>query len=167
LRATSFHTDSIFTFIDEQTEVLQPSIDPNFHRWDVLGNYLWPNPLPLANTHAEEIFLLKEWLTARLEWMDDNIGSVCQMSVSTTELEESTLFEIMPNPADDKISLSIDENLLTEIDGIAMINTLGQRFNLFKTADNLTFDISSFIAGIYFIEIQIGRNAYLKKVIIK
>ena len=140
LRETAFHTDSIFTFIDKQAALLQPSIDPNFHRWDVLGNYLWPNPFPLANTYTEEINLLKEWLTARLQWMDDNIGGTCQMSVSTTEIEKTAPFEVFPNPAVNQIKLLMDENLMSEIDGISMINTLGQRFHLSNTTNNLTFD---------------------------
>ena len=133
----------------------------------MLGNYLWPNPFPLANTYTEEINLLKEWLTARLQWMDDNIGGTCQMSVSTTEIEKTAPFEVFPNPAVNQIKLLMDENLMSEIDGISMINTLGQRFHLSNTTNNLTFDIRHLIAGVYFIEVQIGRNAYLKKVIIK
>jgi len=167
LRATSFHTDSIFAFIDAQAALIQPSIDPNFHRWDVLGTYLWPNPLPLANTYAEEISLLKEWLTARLEWMDDNIGGTCQMSVSTTEVAESIPFEIFPNPAANQIKLLMDENLKTKVDGIYMINTLGQRIYLPNTQDYLTFDISHLLTGIYFVEFQINRKIYLKKIVIK
>ena len=167
LRETSFHNDAILGFIDEQATLLRPSIDPNFDRWEVLGNYLWPNPLPIANTYTEEISLLKEWLIARLAWLDDNIGGTCQMSVSTTELEKNAPFEVFPNPAVNQISILMDEELVSKVDRIAMINTLGQRITLATTTNNLTFDISHLITGIYFIEIQIENNVYLKKVIIK
>ncbi|MFK7979006.1 MAG: T9SS type A sorting domain-containing protein [Saprospiraceae bacterium] len=167
LRATSFHTDSIFAFIDGQVDIMSPSINQNFARWNVLGTYLWPNPSPLANSHAQEITFLKEWLTARLQWMDDNIGSTCQMSVSTTELDALNVFEIVPNPAYDKLNLLMKESLLSEIEGVAIINALGQRTDLTRIGTDLTFDISDLNAGIYFVTLQIGTVTYLKKVVIK
>ena len=167
LRATSYHTDSLFAFIDGQVEIMSPSINQNFARWNILGTYLWPNPFPLANSHAQEITFLKEWLTARLQWMDDNIGSTCQMSVNTTELEALEVFEIVPNPAYDKLSLLMEADLWSEIKGIAIINALGQRTDLPNLGTNLSFDISHLMAGVYFVELQLGGETYLKKVVIR
>jgi len=167
LRATALQTDTIFAFIDAQVDRMSPSINQNFSRWNILGNYLWPNPLPLANTHQQEMDFLKTWLTARLEWMDDNIGSTCQMSVSTIDLEKDRSFEVIPNPAHDKLSILMEENLLSEIEGIAIINALGQRTKLPKLGTDWTFDISHLVAGIYFVELQVEGDSYIKKVIIR
>ena len=167
LRATSFQTDSIFAFMDEQVVIVTPSINQNFDKWKILGNYLWPNPLPLANTYTQEIDLLKDWLTARLDWMDNNIGGTCQMLVNTIDIEKIAPFKVVPNPASDKIQLSFDENLIPKIESVFMINTVGLRFQLAKNSNSLTFNINHLTAGIYFVEVQTDEGIYTQKMIIK
>lgn len=167
LRSTSLQTDSIFAFIDAQEAIIAPSVNQNFARWDVLGRYLWPNPLPLANTHAEEIELLKEWLTARLKWMDENIGGTCQMTVSTREVEKENPFKIVPNPAREVINVLVDENLTPEIESVFIMNAVGQRTQLVNNKNGVTFNISHLQAGIYFVEIHTKVGFYTQKMIIQ
>ncbi|WAC21494.1 CotH kinase family protein [Luteolibacter sp. SL250] len=44
----------------------------HFARWQILGTYVWTTPIGWQDrtTHAHEVSLLKQWLQARLEWMD-------------------------------------------------------------------------------------------------
>ena len=165
LRTTSFHTDSIFAFMDNQVTNIAPSINQNFDRWRILGNYLWPNPLPLANTYDQEINLLKQWLTARLTWMDNNIGSNFQMIVNTEEIEKTTPFKVVPNPASDQIRLLIADNLRSNIEAVFMVNSIGQRIQLPYIPNHLNFDISHLTTGLYFIEIQIEKQIFVQKLI--
>jgi len=56
--------------IDEKTEYLRWAQQENDNRWDVFGNYIWPNPV-VYDTHIEEVHHLKEWLVTRMRWLDD------------------------------------------------------------------------------------------------
>jgi hypothetical protein len=58
--------DSIVTLTTEARQ-------RHFQRWPVLGQYIWPNPQPIASTYEGEITYLKEWLANRLFWIDHNI----------------------------------------------------------------------------------------------
>lgn len=42
----------------------------NDEEWDVLGNYIWPNPV-VFNTYQEEVDHLKTWYTQRMDWLND------------------------------------------------------------------------------------------------
>lgn len=167
LRASAWHTDSIFAFIDEQVATINPSIEQNFARWDILGRYIWPNPAPLSNTYLEEIDKLKDWLNARLLWMDNHFAGECQLITNTTNIQPSISISIAPNPASDYLSISFDESLATAIDGVWAINSLGQRIPLSTSKNNrFTYPIQHLKTGIYFIEVQIGGKHYLQKMII-
>ena len=65
-----------FRRIDETAEKIKKSAEMNFLIWPVLGTYVWPN----ANepwertTYQSEIDYLKDWLTRRFEWIDNEIN---------------------------------------------------------------------------------------------
>ena len=84
LRETVFQTDAILQFIDDQAAILNEAQARNFMKWQVLGNYVWPNFF-IGNTYAEEIDFLKTWITNRVNWMDENMIGQC-IEVSTEDL---------------------------------------------------------------------------------
>ena len=47
----------------------------NDARWDVIGNYLWPNPV-VFETYEEEVDYLKSWYNQRMDWLDNAIGNL-------------------------------------------------------------------------------------------
>lgn len=50
----------------------ESAVTRNFDRWDILGSYVWPNADGYASraTHQAEIDWMKNWLTARLAWIE-------------------------------------------------------------------------------------------------
>ena len=76
LRQRSFHLDSIFNFIDSMAIYLNDAQQRNFQKWDILGNYVWPNYY-IGNTYQDEIQFLKTWIGGRLMWIDSNIQGNC------------------------------------------------------------------------------------------
>ena len=65
-----------FDRIDETAKLLDKSQAMNFARWQILGVYVWPNAGDVRerDTYQKEVDYLKEWLRARIEWMDGEIN---------------------------------------------------------------------------------------------
>jgi len=61
--------DSLVTIIDEAKE-------RNFDRWPILGVYIWPNYDWEGNDYSDELDYLRNWLTARLAWMDYRMSNI-------------------------------------------------------------------------------------------
>lgn len=74
MRASTLRTDSIFAAIDSMAAVVEEAQVRNFDYWPILGVYVWPNPGPLPDTYAGEVQKMKNWLAARLDWLDFAIG---------------------------------------------------------------------------------------------
>lgn len=65
----------LIDFIDSTADKLKYAQEENDIRWDVFGNWIWPNPV-VFNTHQEEVDHLKDWFTRRMAWLDDVYNSL-------------------------------------------------------------------------------------------
>ena len=61
--------------IDSLVLILGDAIARNNLRWNVIGNYVWPNYF-VGSSYEEEINYLKNWIKLRLSWIDDNLPGV-------------------------------------------------------------------------------------------
>jgi hypothetical protein len=68
--------DKTFDRIDETAVLINKSQAMNFAKWRILGVYVWPNAgnVKERDTYEKEVAYLKDWLTARIEWMDKEIN---------------------------------------------------------------------------------------------
>jgi hypothetical protein len=55
--------------IDEQAGYLKWAQEENDKKWNLLGNYVWPNPV-VFNTYQEEVDYLKKWYSERMNWLE-------------------------------------------------------------------------------------------------
>ena len=60
----------IIDTIDDYTSKLDRSQFENDKVWHTLGIYVWPNPV-WFNTHGEEVNHLKNWISQRMNWLDE------------------------------------------------------------------------------------------------
>jgi len=67
--------DYFIQLIDEKTEYLKYAQKENDQKWDVFGNYIWPNPV-VYETHEEEVNYLKNWFVSRMNWLDEAFGNM-------------------------------------------------------------------------------------------
>ena len=72
LRTTTLSNDHIYTIIDSISTYLGPALERNFERWDILGQYVWPNYF-IGDTYEEEIDYLKGFIQNRMNWIDNNL----------------------------------------------------------------------------------------------
>lgn len=70
------HFDKMFKLIDNAAKLLEKSQGMNFSKWAILGVSIWPNDAEAASrkTYQQEVDYLKDWLIARIEWMDSEIN---------------------------------------------------------------------------------------------
>ena len=73
LRGSVLSTNNINSKIDEYVSLLGNSVDKNFTKWPILGEYIWPN-YEVFESHEEEIIYLKSWINNRLSWMDSELN---------------------------------------------------------------------------------------------
>ncbi|MCD4735265.1 MAG: CotH kinase family protein [Bacteroidales bacterium] len=67
--------DTIFDIIDDQVAILHEASIRNFETWKVLGKNLKDLPGEIPDTYNGEIEYLKQFLSDRIHWIDDNIDS--------------------------------------------------------------------------------------------
>ena len=63
--------DDIKSKIDEFAKYIDKSQKANFERWDILGVYVWPNPV-YDLTYEQEVERLKNWIEERMNWLNSN-----------------------------------------------------------------------------------------------
>lgn len=168
LRSGILDTAAIFSFIDSNVTVLNQAKDRHFDQWPILGTYVWPNPSPIANTYAEEITNLKQWIQNRFAWLDANMPGICNPA-GNEELFGSTEFMVYPNPANDKISISTF-HLFKESASVEVFNTLGQAMlntSINANTDRIEIDLSGFKSGIYYVKLMDGKIAIGVKQLVK
>lgn len=102
LREGSFRTDSIMAYIDNTVLYLGAAIDRNFTRWPILGTYVWPNYY-IGTTYEQEVTWLKNWVTARLNWMDANINLTALPDTSSGVWS----LKVYPNPVRELMNISL------------------------------------------------------------
>lgn len=86
LRKTIFSEESLFGFIDDTVEYLGTAVDRNYNRWGHIFGKEYDLLLPTERNprnYEESIKQLKSFLTKRLSFMDENIGSLKQYSAES------------------------------------------------------------------------------------
>ena len=77
LRSSKLSNSEIFGKINSYKDYLESNkvINQNFYIWPILGQYVWPNYF-VGSSHQEEIDFMKNWITDRLSWMDNQISAI-------------------------------------------------------------------------------------------
>ena len=76
LRENCLHQDTLFNFIDSVALYLNDAQLRNFQKWQILGNYVWPNYY-VGNSYQDELAFFKNWIGDRLIWIDNNLSGNC------------------------------------------------------------------------------------------
>jgi len=65
----------ILNKMDFYANYLKYAQEENDIKWNVFGNYVWPNPV-FYNSHQEEVYHLKNWYTTRMNWLSIAFNSL-------------------------------------------------------------------------------------------
>jgi hypothetical protein len=96
LRAGKWQEPVLLAYVDSVANVLNGGAQQrNFEAWSVLGKKIWPNFF-VGNTYKQEVDYLKNWISDRLTWLDENLPQW------VTDAEQPTLnqaeVKLYPNP---------------------------------------------------------------------
>ncbi len=164
LRSTYLSQNNIFAYIDSTAAMLEQAQQRNFEAWPIIGIYVWPNPWPYPTSYAGEISSLKNWITHRLTWLDDNMPGTCY-SVGIQEKSGSAVF-LSPNPAGGSTKITGLQDG-EQINTIHMYNLTGKQLKGYGLLPGNTLDVSALKQGIYFMRIVTDQHEYNLKMIKK
>ncbi len=158
------------TYIDSISGQLMEAQVRNFTQWDILGNYVWPNPWPYPSTYQGEVSSLKSWMHDRLNWLDNNMPGTCTLHTDVYETETYNAFSIYPNPVSDKLYIAYSTDAKTAV-GITVFNPQGsvimpaQSFSRQSGEWTESIDVSSFKPGIYLLRITMNGIIHTQRFI--
>jgi hypothetical protein len=97
-RQNTISSDHLNHLIDSVVSLTAEARVRHFQRWPVLGQYIWPNPQPIATSYSGEISYLKEWLNNRLNWIDNSLPNTGKCENWPAETTGTLQAEVYPNP---------------------------------------------------------------------
>jgi len=168
LRAGPFSTDSIMADLDNHILYLGGAVNRNFTRWQILGVYEWPNAF-VGATYQSEVDYLKDWMKARLAWLDGNV------SLSTGELASGSdgyNVSVFPNPVKDQLNIRLTSKDTKRID-IEILDMPGKTVYYsdysprFTGVQTIQLNLPRIIPGYYFMRLkQNGLVISVRKLVI-
>ena len=168
LRRGAWKTATLHAYIDSLSTVLNEAQQRNFVRWPILGQYVWPNPQPIASSWSEEVRELKNWLQYRLEWMDVNLPGVITALEPTEKRVAGFSVTVSPNPFNSQAQLLIlspkrNEVLLEIIDMNG--RAVGNRWVYLEEGSNQVTVPVDGMAGNYLLRLHTAQGAITKKLV--
>jgi hypothetical protein len=150
LRLGAWHTDTLMAYIDSMAVYLDESQQRNFNKWQILGNYVWPNNF-VGNTYAEEINYLKTWITNRAAWLDANMFGSCTDLGIPSHYKDNVL--VFPNPASNSVNFQFENPVMKGV--IELYQASGQLIQKQQLAGTAAFtiDVSTLNSGVYYYKI--------------
>jgi hypothetical protein len=171
LRNTVWTNQKIFSTIDSLVNLLEESRQRNFQKWPVIGQYVWPNYY-VGQTYEDEINYLKNWLSSRLIWMDNQLITDVEEDLSENDLD-FVLYQNFPNPFNPSTTIKYSIKKQTNV-SIKLFDVLGNELatlvNEFKYPGvysiNLDANKIQLSSGVYFYSMKAGEFTSTKKLIL-
>ena len=167
LRQTVFSEEYIMNMIDSTIAIIDEAQIRNFQRWPILDQYIWPNAY-VGGSYENEIDYLTDWITARLDWMDEQAMSEDD---DHRLIKYYSLDPAYPNPFNPTttIEFSIPR---TEFVTVKVYNLVGHEITtlindeLFTGNYSIKWDGSHQPSGLYFVQIESGSFIQTRKMML-
>lgn len=151
LRSTTLSTSHIFYLMDSITNYISNASTRHYQKFGI------------ASTLQVEVDSLKDWITARLAWMDANMPGNCwNPGVDESAFENS--FSVYPNPATGKFTVQSSEFNINMIEVYDIVGACIYQ-STSQPANQSTINLSGLSEGIYFLKIKSENSVFTKKII--
>jgi len=169
--------ENIDQYIDSLATTLMVPADRNFEKYNILGQYVWPNPPYFVEpiSHGEIITTMKQWIRQRTIWLDNNMPGIpidCDRFDEdyefTTAIEDIPKQTSVPNFFPNPTSTGITIQSLDELVNFEIINQLGQSIfsgNISGSSEYIAIP-QEVSPGKYIISIKTSTGKYFDKLII-
>lgn len=166
LRKKEFSNEHLFSYIDSIASLLGEAQTREFSKWDVLGKNIWreTSNYQLRNTYQKEVDYLKDFLSQRWAWMDNELAKYENPYPNTQSTNHTLAYNsviVYPNPAQNRLSIKLN-NIGTKFMAVTIYNSMGavlQTEDLFNRIENeklATIHLNEdYRPGLYFYKIII------------
>ena len=158
----------LLELIDGYEAELKTAQARNFQKWPIIGQYVWPSPLPIANSWAGEVQEIRDWLSKRLKWLDNNLPR--EFSILSTQANEIAV-KVYPNPFVESLSVSLSsdqEDLAT----FKVYDMTGKSILDFKAAVtegqnhiNIPLNSTALVSSVYYMDLSFNNKTEKIKLI--
>ncbi|MDQ3050416.1 MAG: CotH kinase family protein [Bacteroidota bacterium] len=163
LRPGLLSTPALFSFIDSLATYLDEGKERNFNRWPILGVYVWPNPSPLPPDYAGVIYELKNFIDARMTFLDANMPGICINTFLAQIQNHNNGISIYPNPATDFVNINFSQ----EINDLQLkIYSIDGKQIQESKISGTRIQINNLLSGMYIFELTNGNFINRYKVLV-
>ncbi|MFT3845537.1 MAG: CotH kinase family protein [Lacibacter sp.] len=169
LRQTTLSTGHILSLIDSITSLTSEARVRHFQKWPVLGQYVWPNPEPIATNYTGEIEFLKNWIEARFYWIENNIPNVGFCYDYPANSKSTVMISGAPNPVRNNYQLIIksktQQQIIITATDLAGRTVYSQLFTANTGYNQLTVPMQPWQKGLYIFRfISASKEKIIQKV---
>ncbi len=149
-RNNILNTDTLMNWVDANASYLWQAQQRHYARWPILGlNVGTPVIGPIPTTFQGEISDFKNWITLRLNWLDQNIPGHCYNILNTESQIQKPSIVAFPNPASDQVFIELPSQNNKAV--LQLFSITGKPVNVPYTFDGNLFrlDVSQLPSGLY------------------
>ncbi|MBN1996672.1 CotH kinase family protein [candidate division KSB1 bacterium] len=164
LRETVLHQDSLYADIDGFVQEISEAIDRNFQKW--------PDALPTGQTYTDMIQELKDWISLRLQWIDENIGGLdTVVGRQDRDIAGFRLDQNYPNPFNPNTTIPFFLSSSSPVE-IGIYNVRGQRVSqlvvnvLAAGQHKIVWNARNVPSGVYFVKMQAEKITLVRKMLL-
>jgi len=181
LREIILHKENIFTFIDSTKDTLDEAKDRNIELWGEPGDPFpgggWFPPIApgmQVNNYEEEINYLKNWISDRIDWMDENIQDYTDISNGIHRIlpHGFELNQNYPNPFNSRTIINYELRITNHVN-LSIYSQSGQMVaKLIHEQQRagyhqVEWDASEFASGVYYYRLSSSAGfAQTKKLVL-
>ncbi len=164
LRQSVLREDSLYHRIDLLVDSLAEARVRNFERWPETAQ---------SHSYAQEILMLKQWISKRIAWIEANLGELTTVS-NDVEGERPQYFcleQNYPNPFNPSTSISYQLAAVSFVD-VSIYNTLGQKVATLVSEQqpagnyHVIWEAGGFSAGVYSCRLQADGFEQTRKLLL-
>ena len=174
LRSSTLSISHIDVLLDSIVALTASAGVRHFQQWPVLGQYVWPNPSPIPATYADEIQAMKNWLSSRMNWLDNNIpvtGSCAVLAVTGPGHGSILQADVFPNPVADECHIRIEsahaQTAELQVRDLSGRTVYTKVFRLVSGDTNHNISCHSWASGFYILEVATSAGEKLVRKIVK
>jgi hypothetical protein len=165
LRKTVLNTNNIFHYMDSIHDLVNQAQIRHYIKWPILGvvSIGAPEVDPQPATYNAAVLQMKNWITTRLAWLDQNMPGIILSADKIQAKMSDSEFRVFPNPSSDRVYIESDKIILR----VEIYSYTGQLMKLISTnAFSVPADLAGLSKGLAFLKIYFETGEMKSRILI-